>query len=377
MKTTSNKKKNYYEILNVEPTANEKEIKKAFKVLAMKHHPDKGGDQDKFKEINEAYAVLSDANKREKYDRFGTVDMEDIQMPDVHNIFQNLFGDGFFSGQGGGSPFFSSFHSSNNDPFSGPKKGENRHKDIYITLEEVMRGEKIPYKLERKIYKNKKTCHDCQGSGQKIEKMSIGLGIMTQHIATCSLCKGRGNLYDETNCKSEEEIITLDIPPGIQQGQQILLRGKGDTFEGLQNGNIILTVHYEKHPSFHVSNTNPLDVVYTCPITIAQFYCGFDIQFKHLNGNLIHVYSTEILSLYLSSKQSLQKIIPNLGFSFERHQGDLIIDFEIIMSLPKSIMKQLETLCKKEEEEENKSFYYDYEYNIKNLKWAQESSNNE
>jgi DnaJ family protein A protein 2 len=352
-------KRNYYEILGISQNSSIQEIKKAYKTLAMKHHPDRGGDPEVFKDINEAYAVLSDASKKEKYDRFGSVDMEGIN---VNDIFQNIFGGGMphdiFQ-----NPFFQSFHS----PFDSTIKcGEDRHLDLTISLEEVMMGKTILYKLQRKIFKKSSPCQTCNGNGKMIKQMNLGMGIVTQNIMLCSSCKGKGIYYDESVFETEENKIEVVIPPGIPEGTKIIAKHKADSYEGFQNGHVVFTIRYEPHKQFRIADTDHLSVICIVTISLVQFLKGFTLQFTHLDGSVIHLYSTELFADTIS--KPLLKRIPSLGITHENHRGDLLIEFHVDMtSTPKSLM---DYITKEITQDENMhSLYYDHEFNIRKLSW--------
>lgn len=364
---------NYYEILGISKNSSIPEIKKAYKTLAMKHHPDRGGDPELFKRINEAYAILSDPSKKEKYDRFGSADVEGIN---INDIFQNIFGGGGMGGPPGGmpndifqNPFFQPFHSPNpNSRFEQPNQcGDDRHLDLTISLEEVMKGKTILYKLQRKIFNKCSPCQHCNGNGKTIKQMNLGIGIVTQSISLCTSCKGKGTFYDESTFDTEENKIEVVIPPGIPEGSKIIVKHKADSYKGLPNGNVIFTIRYQLHPYFHISATNHLDIIRVVTISLVQFLKGFDIQFTHLDGTVIHIFSTELLTDIIS--KPLIKRIPSLGLFHEQHKGDLFIEFHIDMSsIPKSIIADNLTRELHEQKSFN-SLYYDHEFNLQKLSW--------
>lgn len=355
------KKKNYYEILGISSNSSIADVKKAYKILAMKHHPDKGGNPETFKDINEAYAVLSDTSKKEKYDKYGSVDMEEIN---VNDIFQNIFGGGGPVNDIFNNPFFSPFQSS---PFDSIKSSNDRHLDLKITLEEVMNGNTIYYKLSQKKFKTFSTCNQCNGNGKMIKQMNIGMGFMTQNISICPLCKGKGNLFDETIFEIEEHKIEIVIPSGIPEGAKIVVKNKADYYEGFDNGHVIFTIIYEPHKQYRISNDNHLDLIFPLTISLSQFIKGFDIQFTHLNGTIIHIYSTELLCDIIS--KPLIKKISSLGFSHNNHKGNLLIEFHIDMSsIPKSVVDFVSKDCHNQDQD-TKSLYYDHEFNIRKLSW--------
>ena len=255
---------NYYETLGVAKNASQDEIKKAFRKLAHKYHPDKGsGDEAKFKEINEAYQVLSDEKKRSQYDNFGQTFSGQQQGGPQGGGFEGFD----FSGFGGGG-----FEDLFGDMFGGGRsrrssgRGQDIQVEVEITFEEMITGTKKDIRLRKYVTcqacsgsggepgSKEETCTVCNGNGQVRKMMQTMLGAF-QQVVTCESCHGRGKKHSKS-CHAchgqgrvqEEESITLDIPAGIDTGQALSLQGKGHAGEnGASSGDLIVEVYVKKH----------------------------------------------------------------------------------------------------------------------------------
>lgn len=298
----------FYKVLGVEKGATDEEIKKAYRKLAHKYHPDKeGGDEDKFKEINEAYQVLSDKTKRSQYDQFGqTFNGAGGGQGGGFGGFEGFsgFGQGGFGGFGGTSGWEDVF----SDIFGGARGGYHQEvgrdiqMDVEITFEEMVQGVKKDLKLYKNVKctvcdgkggapgANEQTCSDCGGSGRVRKTVRTILGTIAQE-STCDRCKGRGKVYSEKckKCKGEgiyrdEKIISLDIPAGIDSGQTISVRGEGEAGkQGAPNGDLFITVHIKKHSKF---SRNGDDIVSKENISFAQAILGDKIEVETIEGKV-------------------------------------------------------------------------------------------
>ncbi len=253
-------KRDYYEILGVSRGADESEIKKSYRKMAMKYHPDKNpGDkaaEDKFKEAAEAYEVLSDTQKRTRYDQFGHAGAGNggfggggngMNMDDIFSQFGDIFGGGF-SGFGGGGQ-----SRSRKRAF----KGSNLRIRVKLTLEEIVKGTTKKVKVNKLVASEGvtfKDCPTCHGSGQVTRVMNTMLGQM-QTTTTCPSCQGVGKSIkdkpkdaDNHGLKRVEEIITIDIPGGVADGMELSLAGKGNAgpFDGI-NGDLIVAIEEVEH----------------------------------------------------------------------------------------------------------------------------------
>lgn len=303
-------KRDYYEVLGVSKGASDDEIKKAYRKLAKKYHPDMNpGDKEaeaKFKEVNEAYSILSDSEKRARYDQFGHAgvdpnygaggpgggfggfDMGDI---DLGDIFGSFFGGGF-----GG------FGGSSSGRRNGPQKGESLRASLTITFEEAAFG------CEKEINLNRteqceachgsgaepgttaETCPDCRGTGVVRVQQRTG-GFAFSSTAPCSRCRGTGKII-HTPCKAcggsgsvkKTKRVTVSIPAGIDDGQAISLRGQGNAGKnGGPAGDLIVAVHVKPHPQFHRDGTT---VLYEQPVTFYQAVMGAELEIPTIDGKV-------------------------------------------------------------------------------------------
>lgn len=300
-------KRDYYEVLGVSKDAGDAEIKKAYRALAKKYHPDMNpGDAEaeaKFKEINEAYAVLSDADKRSKYDQFGHDAFDPTKGGtgftasdfDFGDIFSSIFGSGFGGGFGG-------FGGSSERRRNAPTRGNDVLETVYVSFEEAAFGCKREIKYGRVV-----KCSDCNGSGAEKgttpEKCTVcnGTGqvtttqrtmfgmMQTQHA--CDNCRGTGKIIKNPcgNCRGKGYIkisrtIEVSIPAGIDDGQRIALRGEGDEGRnGGSAGDLIITVGVKAHKIFE---RDGYDIYCDVPITFAEATLGAKIKVPTLDGTV-------------------------------------------------------------------------------------------
>lgn len=238
----------YYELLNVPRTASKEEIKKSYKEIARKCHPDKGGDPEKFKKINEAYGVLSDDTHRARYDQFGKNDGQiPNQFPDFFNMNMNM---NMFP-----------FHMNRNHM---QKRTPDRSMELELTMEEAFHGATIKFRYKRKVYIgdiNSSTCSKCNGNGKVVEQMHSPIGVI-QNVSVCSTCAGIGVFATEDQFKSVSEIIDIQIPPGTGAGKQLMLRGQADEMPRMETGNIVLSVVIKKHSLFDLVGNNSGDILW-------------------------------------------------------------------------------------------------------------------
>ncbi|MCL0091464.1 molecular chaperone DnaJ [Dehalococcoidales bacterium] len=284
-------KRDYYEILGIDRNATEEEIKKAFRKLAFIYHPDRNredGAEEKFKEINEAYEVLSDPDKRAAYDRFG------------HSEGFRGF-DGFDFG-GFGEIFDAFFGGPTTAARQAPQRGADLHYGITISLEEAAFGCQKEINISR--IENCSLCHgigskpgsqpsrcpSCNGSGQVRRVQRSIFGRFT-NITTCSQCHGEGRIITEpcpqcrgTGREKRQRIVLVKIPAGVDNGSQICLRGEGQAgTRGGSPGDLYVTLTVEQHPFFLRDGDN---ILYELPINIAQAALGAEVEVPTLDGNI-------------------------------------------------------------------------------------------
>ena len=301
-------KRDYYEVLGVSKDADDAAIKKAYRALAKKYHPDMNpGDAEaekKFKEASEAYAVLSDAEKRRQYDQFGHAAFEggaggaggfggfDFNGADFGDIFGDIFGDLFGGGRRGGR--------ANN----GPMKGANIRKSIRITFEEAVFGcKKEPEVILKdpcttcggtgaKPGTSPETCPKCGGKGQVVYTSQSFFGTV-QNVQTCPNCGGSGKVIKEkcTSCSgtgytSSKKKIEVTIPAGIDNGQSVRIREKGEPgTNGGPRGDLLVEVNVSRHPIFQRQD---MHIFSTVPISFAQAALGGDVKIQTVDGAVIY-----------------------------------------------------------------------------------------
>ena len=267
-------KQDYYEVLGVSKTASEDEIKKAFRKGAVKHHPDKeGGDEAKFKEINEAYEVLKDKQKRQRYDQFGHAGVGGAAGGGAAggNPFEgfDFGGQGMQFDFGGGlGDIFGQFFGGAQGSAQGPRRGRDVETSVTLTFEEAVFGieKTISLTLEDECEHCKgsgaepgyslKTCPDCQGAGQQTRVMNSIFGQIQQAV-TCQTCRGKGKI-PEKNCSvcggkgttRQTRDVKLKIPAGIDDGATIRLREHGEAVQGGAKGDLYVHIRVKAHKKF-------------------------------------------------------------------------------------------------------------------------------
>ena len=298
-----NKKRDYYEVLGVSKTATDEEIKRAFRVLAKKYHPDvnkEEGAAEKFREIGEAYSVLSDKNKRDQYDQFGHAafdganggtgfNMGDI---DLDDILSNIFGGGFSGG------FSSSFGGFGRSSKNRAVRGEDMLIRINLTFEEAVNGCKKDIKVN--VTDTCDNCHGAGGFGEVTCSTCGGRGVikeeqrtifgMMQTQKTCPDCRGEGKEFKEIcrECQgsgrvTKNKTLTITVPEGIDTGNQLRLSGKGGAgINGGPNGDIYLEFVVEEHKYFERHDD---DIYLELPVTITEAILGCKKEIPTLSGN--------------------------------------------------------------------------------------------
>jgi len=258
-----------YEILGVSKESTQAEIKKAYRKLAIQHHPDKGGDEEKFKEITRAYEILSDEQKRSQYDQFGEEGVQDGGMGGGHarDIFETLFG-GMGGGRGGGGRQ------------GGKRKGQDVVHAIKATLEQVYNGATRKLAINREVIDNSEpvtTCQDCDGRGVRVQIVRMG-PMIQQSQSACQKCNGEGKKY---KIKKEREILEVFIEKGAFHGQKITFANKADEAPNMEPGDVVFVVQEEAHPVFTRKGE---DLFIKKSITLLEALTGFQMVITHLDG---------------------------------------------------------------------------------------------
>ena len=300
-------KRDYYEVLGIDKNADDAAIKKAYRVLAKKYHPDMNpGDAEaerKFKEASEAYAVLSDPEKRRKYDQYGHAAFDgagpggggfDFNGTDFSDIFGDIFGDLF--GAGGGAQ--------RGARSNGPMKGANLHTSVSISFEQAVFG--VDKTVEMTLKDECTTCHGtganpgtspttcpkCGGKGQVVYTQQSFFGTV-RNVQTCPDCGGTGKIIKEkcpvchgTGYTSSRKKIQISIPAGIDNGQSVRIREKGEPgINGGPRGDLLVEVMVERHPIFQRQGE---DIYSTVPVSFVIAALGGDIVIDTVDGKVIY-----------------------------------------------------------------------------------------
>ncbi|MFD2824200.1 molecular chaperone DnaJ [Lacinutrix iliipiscaria] len=352
-------KRDYYEILGISKSATATEIKKAYRKMALKYHPDKNPDdkeaEAKFKEAAEAYEVLSNADKKSRYDQFGhqafdgaggfgggNMNMDDI-FSQFGDIFGGAFGGGGFSGFGGGGGF------------SGQRrvKGSNLRIRVKLTLEEIANGVEKKIKVKRKVQAKGttyKTCSTCNGSGQVTRVTNTILGRM-QTASACTTCGGAGQTIDKKPADADaqgliikEETVSIKIPAGVVDGMQLKVSGKGNGAPGNGiSGDLLVAIEEENHPTLQREGDN---LHYDMYISLSDAVLGTSKEIDTVTGKVrikveAGVQSGKILRLR-------GKGIPSInGYG----KGDLLVHVNVWT--PKTLSKQQKEFFESMREDEH------------------------
>ena len=304
-------KRDYYEVLGVDKNASAEEIKKAYRKMAIKYHPDKNpGDkeaEEKFKEAAEAYSVLSDADKKARYDQFGHAGVEGSG-PDfsggfgnLNDILNDLFGGAFGGGFGGFSGFGGGFGGQRGQRQQRVYRGRDIRVRVKLTLEEIAKGVEKEISIEKNVpcsecggkgAKNSsdiKTCPACQGSGQVQRVVNSFLG-QTVTYSTCQQCGGEGKIISNP-CRScngtglvrKRETIKVKIPAGVESGMQLTLQGEGHAAKnnGI-NGDLLVVIEEHEHANLKREGNN---LYYTKVISVVDAMLGAEVSIPCLDGD--------------------------------------------------------------------------------------------
>ncbi|MDU4934621.1 MAG: molecular chaperone DnaJ [Peptostreptococcaceae bacterium] len=355
-------KRDYYEVLGVGKSADEKEIKKAYRKLAMQYHPDRNPDnkeaEEKFKEINEAYEVLSDENKRRTYDQFGHEGVNGQGgfggqgfggfsggAGGFEDIFGDIFGDMFGGGFGGSS----------RQRRRGPERGADIRQNVTIDFEEAAFGKKVSIKINRseecnechgsgaKPGTSKKTCPTCNGSGEVRTVQRTPFGNIASS-RTCSECHGEGEIIESpcnkchgTGSTRKVKTIEVDIPAGIDDGQMIKLSGQGEIgSKGGPRGDLYIVVNIKKHSLF---TREGYDVYLEMPVSFSQVALGGEIEVPTLDGKVSYNVpaGTQTGTVFRLREKGIQKLRSN-------SRGDQYV--KVVVETPKHLTDRQKELLR-------------------------------
>ena len=363
-------KRDYYDVLGLSKGASEDEIKKAYRKLAKQYHPDINKSPDaeaKFKEINEAYEVLSDSQKRSNYDQFGFDGVDpngfgqgfsNFNMDDLGDIFSNFMG-----GMGGG---FSGFNfGGRSSRRTGPMKGENRYMSMDIEFLEAVHGvsKTININVDKKCEQcdgtgaqsksDIETCPTCHGTGVTMRQSRTPFGVIQQQ-GVCPDCRGSGKRIKKvcphcggTGYNNVKEKVEVNIPAGISSGQQVRLQGYGERGEnGGPNGDLYIEIRVRSHKYF-VRDDN--DIYIKVPITSVEATLGTTIDVPTPYGDVE-------LSIPAGSQPNSRLRIKGYGIKDLRgsSKGDLYVELEV--TIPKKLSKEEKELYEKLSEKKENIF---------------------
>ncbi len=341
-------KRDYYEILGVERNASDDDLKKAFRKLAFQFHPDRNPEKDateKFKELNEAYEVLSDANKRAAYDRYG------------HGGLQGAAAQGFENFDFGLGDIFEAFFGGTTAASrQAPEKGQSLQYTVSITLEEAATGVEKQIPVTRIEYCSEcqgigakpgtqpTRCPECGGTGQVRRTQSNVFGRFT-NIATCSRCRGEGRIIADpcpkcrgTGRERKQRTIPVKIPAGVSSNIQVRVRGEGNAgYRGGPAGDLLVSIEVQEHELFTRDGD---DIRYELPVNFAQAALGADIDVPTLDGpaKLKVPGGTQTGSTFRLKGKGM----PRLN---ERGRGDELVT--VTVHTPQSLTKEQKQLLEK------------------------------
>ena len=329
---------NYYDLLGVNKDASDDEIKKSYKKLAMKYHPDRNKNnkedaEKKFKDISNAYNILSDKNKKQIYDQFGEEGLQGGMGAGNFNPF-SMFEEMFGNNQGFNFNMNHNNHNNNNKP---------EVKKIKISLNDLYIGKTMSFNITRTVLDESKknlisSCNICNGSGVEVKIQQFG-PMIQQMQGPCSACGGTGKTFKNEYLKTIKEKISITIEKGMCNGEQIILKNKGNfNVNSMKNNDLVFVIIEEEHSILKRIDNN---LILGLDINLIDALVGFSFVFKHLDNSEFIISSNNII------KNDEIKIIKNKGMPFNNHSnifGDLIIKFNIIY--PNSIDQQHQNILK-------------------------------
>lgn len=334
----------FYKILEVDKDADDGAIKKAYRKMALKNHPDKGGDIEKFKEISAAYEVLTDPEKRKIYDQYGKEGLEQGGEGGGHSA-EDMFSQ-FFGGGGRRRP-------------QGPQKGEDIQHQLKVSLENLYNGKTVKLAIDRdKMCTDcngkggkegcEKVCGDCKGRGVTVQLRQIGPGMVQQLQSACGTCKQTGKVMNEKDkCKTckgnkvnkDRKVLEVVVEKGMKNGQKIKFSSEAGEAPDTIPGDVIFILQEREHEIFKRKGA---DLVLTMDLKLSEALCGFTRTITHMDGRILRIDSKPGCVV----KPDAVKMIPGEGMPYHGNpftKGRLFIHFrvEFPASLPSDTVQAL------------------------------------
>jgi len=346
------KETEFYDRLGVAPEATADQIKKAYRRMAMKLHPDRNpGDktaEEKFKALGEAYDVLSDEKKRKLYDRYGKKGLEEggYQQRNARDIFSAFFGPGVFG----------------DEDDSGPRRGDDSVNPLNVTLEDLYNGKTSHIAITRNILcptchgngtksgKTPQKCKACNGRGIRVITKQMGFFSQTQQTY-CQECHGRGEIIDDKDkcpkCSgkqvvSDRKILELVVEPGMKDNQRITFAGESDQAPDMEPGDVIFVIRTKEHDRFKRSGN---DLIMTRSISLVEALTGFEFSFQHLDKRNIIVKSAPEQVV----KPGDIMAIPDMGMPIYGRPftwGRMLVKFDIVFPLFNEVKPKIDEIRK-------------------------------
>ena len=346
----------YYTLLGVSKNASDAEIKKAFRKKALQEHPDKGGDAEKFKEINKAYSVLSDEKKKSLYDQFGEQGVDGMD----NNPFagaESMFPEDLFNMMSG--DFFGMNNRRNKQPQQHKSKDEKI--ELELSLEQIFQGTEFVIQRKKRSFHSKdvQSCKQCNGEGVKVKVVRNGF-MQFSSQETCSACEGLGKFIDPSKYFYRNVDLTVKIPPGVDEGYQVKFKNMTDDIPNVLPGNVIYVVKYKPHKHFQIKEK---DLFYEMNISLYEALVGGNRYIKYLDKNNLEI-------LFEKIKPNDIKTIKGKGLTSKNH---LHIKFNI--EFPDNISNKYDLELSKILNQKRK-MYNVSDYNIQKCKLEDYCENN-
>jgi DnaJ family protein A protein 2 len=338
----------FYDRLGVPPTATAEQIRKAYRPLAHKYHPDRNDDPEaaeKFKAISEAYEVLSDEEKRKMYDQYGKEGLSRGAGSDPFDVYERFFGGMFGGGFGGGG---------RGGGRGGKRRGEDVVHHLQISLDDLYNGKTKKIALTKDVLCTgcngsgaksgvaPKKCDGCDGHGVKVVVKPIGPGMVQQMQVVCPSCKGKGEIVKDadkcTQCRGEKvektkKTLEVFVEKGMTNGNKIVFQGESDQAPGVEPGDLIFVVVQKKHELFTRQGN---DLIIEKTITLHEALCGFQFAIPHMDGRTLVVKSTPGEIIKPDDVRSINgEGMPHRGNPLTK--GKLFINFKIQFPPQKSL----------------------------------------